>query len=227
MAIQKNSKTIEERIILAINKLVKEEIEFFGASRTDKGVHALGQVASFKTNCSIPIENIPKVLNGMLPDDIVIKSAEEMSEDFNARFSSVGKKYIYKVVNDNNPSAILRNHVYYYNKKLDYNNMQEACKCFIGTHDFETFRNTGGAAKTTIRTINQCELIKNGDLIELHISGDGFLYNMIRIIMGTIIEVGIGNIRAEQIDEIIQSKNRKKAGKTAPAHGLYLSEVLY
>lgn len=224
---QNNAKTIEDKIISKLTSILNEEVEFFGASRTDRGVHALGQTASFKTSKNITTDKITKALNALLPNDIVILKSEEVNEEFNARFSCVGKKYIYKILNGDVPSAINRNFAYYYNKRLDFGAMSKACKCFEGEHDFSAFKSTGSSRKTSIRTVFECKLLKNNNFIELHISGDKFLYNMIRIIAGTLIEVGLHKIDPENIHDIILSKNRKLAGKTAPPHGLYLIELYY
>lgn len=224
---QKNKTSIQETIENALRMVMNEEIELFGASRTDSGVHALGQTANFMTNSNIIIEKIPSALNSILPTDIAVKSAVEVNDDFHARFSSKGKKYKYVVLNDKTPSPMLRNYTYFYRYNLDFEAMKEACAYFKGEHDFASFKSTGGSAKTSMRTIYDVELIKNENIIEFYISGDGFLYNMVRIIVGTLIDVGIGKIKPKQVEEIILLRDRKRAGKTAPAHGLCLVEVYY
>lgn len=224
---QKNKTTIQETIEEALKKVMNEDIELIGASRTDSGVHAAGQVANFKTSSSIKTERIPMALNSMLPKDIAIKHAEEVRDDFHARFNSKGKLYKYAILNDNTPSPLNRNYSYFYPNKLDINAMNEACKYFIGEHDFSAFKATGGSAKTSIRTIYECKFVKEDNILEFYISGDGFLYNMVRIIVGTLIEVGSYKIMPRDIIKIIESKDRKKSGKTVPAHGLCLMEIYY
>lgn len=224
---QKSKNTIQDTIEEALKKVMNEEIKLIGASRTDSGVHALGQVANFKTNSIIPIERIPKAVNSILPPDIVIKNAQEVQEGFHARFSSKGKKYKYTVLNDVTPSALNRNFAYFYPYKIDIDAIKAASSYFIGTHDFSAFKSSGGVSKTNIRTIYELKIILNDNYINFYISGDGFLYNMVRIIIGTLLEVGRGKINPDEIKEIILSGDRKRAGKTVPAHGLCLLEVYY
>lgn len=224
---QKSGIGVEQVVEKAIKKVVHEEIELYGASRTDSGVHALGQVANFKTNSVMPIEKIPFALNSILPGDIVIRNAQEVSDDFHSRFSTTGKKYRYTILNDRYRSAFSRTTSYFVPSELDFEAMKKSCKYFIGTHDFDAFKSSGSSFKTTVRTIYSAELVKNENYIEFYISGGGFLYNMVRIIVGTLLNVGRGKIMPEEIEEIIQSKDRKRSGKTAPAHGLCLMEVYY
>ena len=224
---QSNSITVQDIIISAIEKLTAEKCTLLGSSRTDTGVHAIAQIANFKTDSNIPAEKFSLALNSILPKDIVIRQSEEVDLNFHARYSSKGKKYKYLIFNSKFPSALLRDRAYNLKSKLDVDLMQKAANYFIGTHDFAGFCSTGSSVKTTVRTIHDINVKKLGEQIELEISGDGFLYNMVRIIAGTLVQVGLGKIKADEIPSIISSKDRKKAGKTAPAVGLYLVEVYY
>lgn len=224
---QKNKTSIQETIESALKLVMNEEIELTGSSRTDAGVHALGLTANFKTMSTIATDRIPRALNSVLPKDIVIKDAEEKHDEFHARFCSIGKKYKYTIVNDKYPSALIRNYAYFFPYKLDIEAMQNACKYLLGDHDFSAFKSSGGSAKTSIRTIYSAEFVKRDNIIEFYIHGNAFLYNMVRIIVGTLLDVGQGKIKPEQIEEIILSGDRKKAGKTAPPYGLCLVEVYY
>ncbi len=224
---QRNKTTIQETIESALRSITNEETELIGASRTDSGVHALGQTANFVTSSKIKVERIPFALNSLLPKDIAVTSAEEVSYDFHARFSSKGKKYKYTILNSEFPSPLRRSNTYFYPTELNIDNMKMACSYFIGEHNFDAFRSAGGSAKSSVRTIYSLELITNNDLIEINIDGNGFLYNMVRIIVGTLIDVGRGKIIPADIINIIKSGDRKLAGKTVPAHGLCLMEVYY
>ena len=224
---QKNTVAVQDVISSAICRLTDEKCSLTGSSRTDRGVHAFGQVASFKTESQIPAERIAFALNSMLPEDIVIKKSEEVDMDFHARFCAKGKTYKYLIYNFIFPSALLRYRAYHVSYPLDVEAMKQASQYFLGTHDFFAFSATGSSAKTTVRTINSVSIRGSQPLTSLEISGDGFLYNMVRIIAGTLIEVGSGKIKPTDIAGIIDGRDRKKAGKTAPAHGLYLVEVNY
>jgi len=224
---QKNAVTVQQTIKDAIKTLTGEECDLIGSSRTDYGVHALGQVANFHTRSSIPPDRFSYALNRILPDDIVIVKSEKVDDDFHARFMAKGKKYRYLILNTPHRSALYRNRAYHVSHNLDVEEMQKAANVFLGKHDFSAFMATGGSAKTTERTITYVSVIRYGNTIEFEIAGDGFLYNMVRIIAGTLIEVGMGKIKFDDIPDIILSGNRKRAGKTVPAHGLYLVEVYY
>ncbi|WP_265446594.1 tRNA pseudouridine(38-40) synthase TruA [Acetivibrio straminisolvens] len=224
---QKNAKTVQDTIESAIKGLTGEKAELTGASRTDFGVHALGQVANFKTDSNIPGDRFSYALNRILPDDIVIIESQEVSPDFHARFKSKGKKYRYLIYNSRFPSAILRNRAFHVSYKLDFESMKKAASYFLGTHDFSSFRASGSSVKTSVRTMTDVLLERDDKIIKFEISGDGFLYNMVRIMVGTLVDVGMGRINDDDIPKIIESKNRKSAGRTAPAEGLYLVEVYY
>lgn len=224
---QHNGKAIEERIESEIKALTGEAIKLIGASRTDSGVHAKGQTANFFTTSKIPAEKFAAAISSRLPRDISILYSEEVEESFHSRYNSIGKRYSYKILNRKQPPAYLRNYVEHCSYQLNFEAMATAVKHFLGKHDFAAFKSTGGSAKTSVRTITSIELIKNDDIIQLNIEGDGFLYNMVRIIAGTLIEVGMGRISEESIPQIIQSRDRKLAGKTAGPSGLCLEKVFY
>lgn len=226
--IQKNANSVQETIEEAISRLLGNEIGIVGCSRTDVGVHAYGQVAHFVTDSSIPGDKFSYAINNLLPSDIVIKQSEEVSEEFHSRYSAKGKKYRYLIYNEAHASAIMRNRTYHVRPELDFEKMQKAAKYFIGQHDFAAFQATGGQVRSTVREIYNMELLRKEDnLISIEVSGNGFLYNMVRIIAGTLIYVGMGKIDADEIPLIIDSLDRTRAGKTAPSEGLYLMEIYY
>ena len=195
--------------------------------RTDAGVHSFGQTANFKTNSTLDIEKFPIAINSKIKKSIVVKSAEEVEERFHSRYSVKSKKYRYVINNSKYGTAIYREFEFYIPQKLDVIQMQKAAKYFEGEHDFKGFKASGTSSKSSVRTIYKAEVIQDGDRINIELTGNGFLYNMVRIIAGTLVDVGLGKINAEDIPEIIESKDRKNAGKTLPPHGLYLVEVTY
>ncbi len=216
--VQKNAKTVQEVIQNAISKLLGEEIGVTGCSRTDVGVHAYGQVAHFLTDSKIPGDKFSYAINNLLPDDIVIKYSEEVSDEFHARYSAKGKKYRYMIYNAPHPSAIMRNRSCHVRPELNIEQMQKAARYFIGEHDFAAFQATGGQVRSTVREIYSMEVSRKEDnIIYIEVSGNGFLYNMVRIIAGTLIYVGMGKLHESQIPGIIAGLERTKAGKTAPA----------
>ncbi|MCX8131355.1 MAG: tRNA pseudouridine(38-40) synthase TruA [Clostridia bacterium] len=224
---QQNAVTVQDTVIKAVRRITGEEVNLTGSSRTDTGVHAYGQVANFFTESRIPVNKFPLALNSALPDDVVVRDAEEVEEEFHSRFSSKGKKYRYLICNSTVPSALMRNRAFFVPGGLDIKAMDRASRHFLGKHDFSAFKATGSSVKSNERTITDVSLRSNGELIEFEIQGDGFLYNMVRIIAGTLVYVGLGKINADDIPAIIRGGDRRKAGKTAPAHGLYLVEVHY
>ncbi len=225
---QTNAITVQDVVTAAVNDLTAEGCIIAGSSRTDAGVHAQGFVCNFHTLSSIPADKFAFALNTRLPDDIVIKRSEEVADDFHSRFSAKGKTYRYLIHNSMFPSALLRDRAYHVYYPLNIDAMSNAAGFFVGTHDFYAFSAAGGSAKTTVRTITGATVAsQSDDLIEVLITGDGFLYNMVRIIAGTLIEVGFGKLKSDDIPELIAGLDRKKTGRTAPAQGLYLVEVYY
>jgi len=226
--IQKNAVTIQGVVQAALSNLLGSPISINGCSRTDSGVHAINYLASFKCETTIPPNKICYALNDYLPNEIVCKASELVPDEFHARFDSTGKIYKYLLYNSTFPSPLLANRAWYNKRSLNVELMQSAATHFIGKHDFSAFRAVGGLSKTTERTIFNTSVSQDSTgMITFEVEGDGFLYNMVRIMAGTLAYVGQGKIPPTLISDIISSKDRKKAGITAPAHGLYLSKVLY
>jgi len=226
---QQNGPSIQAEIEKALSKITGETIRIVGSGRTDAGVHARGQTANFHTGSKVPADRFSYALNSMLPRDIVIRESCEVPEDFHARYSAKGKKYSYLILNSKFPSALLRNYAYHINycEKLDISKLKEAAGYFVGTYDFAGFMSTGSNTIDTVRTIFEVKVYVEGELIRIEYKGNGFLYNMVRIITGTLIDVGIGKIEPGEIPEIIKSRDRARAGATAPPQGLYLEKVYY
>ncbi|MEW8955367.1 tRNA pseudouridine(38-40) synthase TruA [Clostridium sp.] len=225
---QKDGRTVQGQVEKAIREVTKEDdIEVIGCSRTDSGVHSRAYTANFKTNSSIPGEKFLYAINNKLPKDIVVIFSEEVEEDFHSRYDSKGKTYCYTILNRRVPSAIHRNYVYLVKEDLDLDLIIEGSKYFEGTHDFEAFRTLGSSVKTTVRTIHKVSIEKEKDIIKIYVTGDGFLYNMVRIMVGTLIEVGRKKIKPNDIKNIIEKKDRILAGIVVPPMGLELLEVFY
>lgn len=218
---------IQGEIEKAIEELTNEKVELIASGRTDSGVHSLGQVANFKTNSNLEIEKIPYAINSKLKKSIRIKKAEEVDEKFHARYNCKKKRYRYTINNSEQGSAIYRNLEYHVPKKLNISKMKNAIKYIEGEHDYTSFKSSGTSSKSSVRTIYKAEIIEDGEKIYIELTGNGFLYNMVRIIAGTLVEVGLGKIEPEEIKNIIEKKERILAGKTLPAHGLCLMEVQY
>ncbi|MCI8546575.1 MAG: tRNA pseudouridine(38-40) synthase TruA [Clostridia bacterium] len=218
---------IQGEIEKAIEEITGEKVDLTASGRTDAGVHSLGQTANFKTESQIQIEKFAKAINSKLKKSIVIKSAEEVDERFHSRYSVKSKTYRYIINNSDNGTAIYRGLEYHIPMKLDVKKMQEAMKFFEGEHDFKGFKASGTSSKSSVRTIYKGEVKQEGERIIIEVTGNGFLYNMVRIIAGTLVDVGLEKIKPEGIPEIIESKDRTKAGKTLPPHGLYLLKVEY
>jgi len=221
------SLTIQETLEQAITTLTNEDVKTFSSGRTDAGVHALGHVANFKTRSSIPSEAWAPALNHLLPSDIRILSSAEAAEDFHARFSALGKIYTYRILNRQEPTALFRNYAWQVNLRLNLKNMRLAAASLVGKQDFSAFRGSGCSAKSPVRTIKSAAVKKTGDFIEIVIEADAFLQYMMRNIVGTLVETGLGRFSAEDVGRILRSCDRTKAGRTAPPQGLYLVKVLY
>ncbi len=226
--IQPNGITVQEIIGDAISFVTGgEKCTVTGCGRTDAGVHASEYAASFKTSSAIPCEKLPAALNSKLPDDIVCTAAEDVSMEFDAARSAKKKRYTYRILNSHIPDPFLFPYTHQIKSPLDLKKMKEAAAYFTGTHDFLGFAASGFTVKTTVRTIYSLDIQKNKDIISIDVTGDGFLYNMVRIIAGTLVGVGCGKINPDEIPDIINSRCRERAGVTLPAKGLCLSEVLY
>jgi len=262
--VQPNAKTIEGELNRVLTQLTGEEIQVTGASRTDAGVHALGNVAVFDTVSKIPAEKFSYALNQRLPEDIVIQSSLQVADDFHPRHCDCRKTYEYDILNRTFPLPAYRNTAYFLYGDLDLDAMRKACQAFLGEHDFASFCAAGAQVQTTVRTIYSLEVLEQPlavtgrgskpasevtgadpicqptetaaveqsqrspeRLLTIRVRGNGFLYNMVRIIAGTLVEVGRGHIRPEEIEGIIAACDRAKAGPTAPARGLRLVEIKY
>ena len=247
---QPGIRTVQGTLENILSKVCGEQILLEGTSRTDAGVHALGQRASFKCGQGIPVEKIPFAVNNIAGDtmrdgDVKIVCAEEVAENFHARFDSKGKKYIYRIRNSVEMSVFLRNYRYRIWRELNINLMRKAASYIAGTHDFACFQAAGGTVRqSTVRTVHNLKITENfsdsteksylrggtdfdARDIDIEITGDGFLYNMVRIIAGTLVEVGLGKIDPDEVKNIIESGNRSLAGHTAPPQGLFLVEIYY
>lgn len=225
--LQPKQPTIEYKLNQALTALLKEEIAVIGASRTDSGVHALGNVAVFDTNSAIPAQKICMALNQRLPDDIRVQTSIEVPLDFHPRRVESRKTYEYKIFNQRialPTQRLYANHIYY---KLDIDKMQEAAAYLVGEHDFKSFCSVKTQVLDTVRTINQLEVTKVGDMIIIRVNGSGFLYNMVRIIVGTLINIGRGAYPPEKMLSILNGRNRSLAGPTALPVGLTLIEIEY
>lgn len=224
---QPKGRTVQKEIEVAIFKATGEEVQINGSSRTDAGVHAKAMVANFFTNSTIPGDKFREAINVRLPEDVSIVKSEEVAENFHARYSSSGKTYSYTIVNRYERLSLGHQYLYHYRYNLDIDRMREACKFFIGTHDFRAFMSPGSSIKTTVRTIKDLHIESEGDHIKIFITADGFLYNMVRIIVGTLLKVGNNKLEPEAIKSIIEEGNRKRAGMCVPPNGLILEKVFY
>ena len=240
--VQPNARTIEGELNRVLTQLTGEEIQVTGASRTDAGVHALGNVAVFDTASRIPAEKFSYALNQRLPEDIVVQSSVQVDDDFHPRHCDCQKTYEYDILNRTFPLPAYRNTAYFLYGDLDLDAMGRACRAFLGEHDFASFCAAGAQVQTTVRTIYSLEVLEQPltgagrgvqlqqspeRLLTIRVRGNGFLYNMVRIIAGTLVEVGRGHIRPEEVEGIIAACDRAKAGPTAPARGLRLIEIKY
>ncbi|HVY56103.1 MAG TPA: tRNA pseudouridine(38-40) synthase TruA, partial [Thermodesulfobacteriota bacterium] len=224
---QPSGPTIQETIETALAGITGERVKLLGSGRTDSGVHALGQVASFRTESRLGPVEIQKGLNSVLPKDIVITKAEEAEPDFHAQLSARSKTYVYKILNRPYPSAILRDRAWFVPYPLKPPLMDEAARHLIGEHDFRAFAQAEAAVKSTVRTVLAASVTKRRDLIEISIEADGFMKRMVRLIAGTLAQVGRERITPAQFREILESGEKTKHVHAAPAHGLYLKEVNY
>jgi tRNA pseudouridine38-40 synthase len=224
---QKNAISVQEVVEKAISRISGEKISIIGAGRTDAGVHAKGQVVNFHTNMRIPVEKIPYAINSQLPEDVAAYEAKVVPEDFHARLCAKSKIYCYTIYNALYPSPILRRYAYFFPKSLDIDAMRGAAREFIGVHDFSAFRASGSPVKNCVRHVKRLEIFEHGQIINIRVEANGFLYNMIRIMAGTLLDVGLGKIKPDQICSIIKSKDRLQAGRTLPPHGLCLEKVIY
>ena len=226
--IQPKGHTIQGVIQDRLKRLTGEPLQLIGSGRTDAGVHALGQVAHFKTESRMDANTFQRALNSLLPEDIVIRRAEEVEADFHARRSAKSKIYEYRILNRSTPPAVDRQYVWHVPQKLNLDEMKKATHNLVGEHDFSAFRSVGSSTRSSVRNILRADWkTGKGGLLRFEIEATGFLKQMVRAIVGTLVEVGRGKIDAEGFRDILNSKNRREAGPTAPAHGLFLKEVRY
>lgn len=225
--VQPNGITVQEVLNKHLTELLGEKIETIGASRTDAGVHALGNVAVFDTETRIPGEKISYALNQRLPDDIRIQESREVPPDFHPRYQESEKTYVYRILNRRFQIPTSRLYSYFYHYELNTDLMQQAAEYLLGTHDFASFCGANAQVKTTVRTITGIRVERVGEEIQITVKGHGFLYNMVRILSGTLIEIGGGMYPPERMEAILEAKNRREAGPTAPAHGLTLVGIRF
>lgn len=219
--------TIQGKLTAVLERMTGETVELQGSGRTDAGVHALGQVANFHTKSSLSCEEMLCYMNRYLPEDIAVIQVEEAEPRFHSRLNAVRKTYVYRIWNSPIPNVWERKYLYLVEEKLDLEVMQRAAELLCGTHDFRAFCSNKRMKKSTVRTLESIEMEKEGSELRLIFTGNGFLYNMVRILTGTLIEVGLHKKEPEEMPEILESQERERAGFTAPAQGLYLKKVAY
>ncbi len=219
--------TIQGKLTAVLERMTGESIRLAGSGRTDAGVHALGQVANFRTESPFSCEKLKEELNQYLPEDMAVLSVEEADQRFHSRLNAVRKTYLYRIWNSPVHNVFERKYVYPLEQALDVEAMRQAADRLLGTHDFRAFSSYRRTKKSTVRTLEKITIEKNGEEIRLRFTGNGFLYHMVRILTGTLIEVGMNKKKPEDMDEILASLNRDKAGFTAPAQGLFLINVEY
>lgn len=225
--LQKNGPTIEGELHRALTELTGSDPDLIGASRTDAGVHSLGNVAVFDTDMRMPAEKFSFALNQRLPDDIVVLDSCEVPADWHPRHCSSTKTYEYRILNRTFPDPTQRLYTYFFHRPLDAERMDRGAAVLIGTHDFKSFCSVHTMVETTVRTITECSVFRSGELITVRVSGNGFLYNMVRIIAGTLIQIGTGERDPEDIRGILEARDRQAAGPTAPANGLTMIDICY
>ena len=225
--VQKNDITVAQTLEEALAKVCEEPIKVVGCGRTDAGVHALSYCANFRSDTRIPLERLPLAINSRLPGDIAVLEAVEAPEDFNAIGSCIKKEYIYKIHNSNIRDPFMEKRVCFYPQHLDMELMQRAAKAFEGTHDFRAVRSEGTQTKTTVRTVHWCRAEKAGDIITVSICANGFLYNMCRAMVGTMVYASYGKLIPEDIPMLLEKGDRRLTGPTMPPQGLYMNRLWY
>ncbi len=225
--VQPNGITIESVLNQALSDLLGEKITVIGASRTDAGVHSLGNVAVFDTNARMPAEKMSYALNQRLPDDVVVQESKEVAPDFHPRRCESRKAYEYRILNRKFPDPTRRRDTYFYHYDLDVANMNRAAQHLLGEHDFKSFCSIHTSAETTVRTIYLLDVRKECDMILIRVEGSGFLYQMVRIIAGTLLLVGSGRLKPDEVRAILEKRDRSAAGPTAPAHALTMLGISF
>ena len=225
--VQPNGATVQQELCNALKKLSGNDENIIGCSRTDAGVHANMFCCNVRTECNVATEKIPDALNFYLPPEIAVYDCKDVGFDFHARYDCKGKEYVYLIYNGKYRNPFYDNKAMFYPYEIDAEMLDIEAKSFIGTHDFSAFCSAGTDIEDKVREIYDCSVTRNGDLIEIRVSGNGFLYNMVRIIVGTLLGIQKGKIEKGGIPEILESRNRENAGVTAEPHGLYLNKVFY
>lgn len=224
---QAGQMTVQERLEQTLERVLGEPVKITAAGRTDAGVHALGQAVSFTTRNPIPLPNLVRALNDALPVDVAIAGAQVVAERFHPRRDAVSKLYSYRILNRELPSPFICRYAWHVPEPLDLELMQAAAEKLLGEHDFAAFCASGSSVKSTVRRLSRLDLTREGDLIEIRAQADGFLYMMVRIIVGTLVEVGRGRLSVEEVGRILAARDRSRAGPTAPPQGLCLVAVSY
>ena len=225
--VQKNEISVAQTMEEALAKICGHPVKLTGCGRTDAGVHALRYCANFRTDSSIPVERLPLAVNSRLPADIAVSDAVEVAEDFNAIGSCIKKEYIYKIHNSNIRDPFLEKRVCFYPQRLDFERMCAAARAFEGRHDFRAVRSVGTETRTTVRTVHWCRVEKDGELLTVSICADGFLYNMCRAMVGTMVYASYGKLEPEEIPALLEAGDRRLTGPTMPPQGLYLNRLWY
>ena len=225
--VQKTDVSVAETLEKALSKVMGHPVKAVGCGRTDAGVHALRYCANFRTDCAIPTEQIPLAVNTRLPGDIAVTDAVEAPEDFNAIGSCIQKEYVYRILNSSIRDPFLDKRVCFYPQRLDFARMAAAGRAFEGTHDFRAVRSVGTETRTTVRTVHWCRTEREGDLISVYVCADGFLYNMVRAIVGTMVYAAYGKLEPEEIPGLLARGDRRLTGPTMPPQGLYMHRVWY
>lgn len=224
---QDNADSIQEKLESAFHSVSGRSENIIGCSRTDAGVHANMFCCNVRTDCTVPTEKIPDALNFYLPNSISVYACHEVDFDFHARYNAKGKEYIYIIYNGKYRNPFYENRAFYYPYPLNLDCINENAKDFVGVHDFSAFCSADSSVENKVREIYECKAEKNGDIIKFTVSGNGFLYNMVRIMVGTLLGIQNGKIESGTIPQIIESRDRNKAGATAKPEGLYLNKVFY
>ena len=224
---QKDLITVQQAVEEAVEKTCGEKVHVTGCGRTDAGVHALRYCANFRSSCSIPADRVPLALNTRLPGDIAVSAACDVDEGFNAIGSCLRKEYVYRILNSRIPDPFLEKRVCFYPTALDVEAMNRAANAFVGTHDFAAVRSVGTETKTTVRTVFWCDAVRKGDIITVRVCADGFLYNMVRAMVGTMVYAAYGKLRPEEIPALLETGDRRLTGPTMPPQGLYMNRVWY
>lgn len=226
--VQKNTdKTIQGAIIESIKKVTGEDVELIGSGRTDKGVHAYAQVANFKLRKDFNPKDLAQKINNNLFNDVVITKIKKVDERFHSRYNAINKTYIYKILNNSVTNPFKRKHYYQYRENIDVEKMKEGAEFLVGKKDFQCFSSIKNSKKSTIKEVLSIDIEKINDEIIIEITGTSFLYNQVRIMVGTLLEIGIGTMEPKFVEEIFKNKTRSHAGRTIPPHGLYLKKVVY